>query len=193
MHHSQNNTFLIAIGGNLPSAEGPPEATLRAAISRISQSGLEIHAISKFYRTPAFPVESDPEYVNAALSIFSCDAASQVLCTLHRIEADFGRERIQRWGQRTLDLDIIAHGSRILPDLATYAAWQALAPSAQTHCTPAELILPHPRLQDRAFVLVPMADIAPEWHHPVLGLSVAEMLARLPAADRAAVRRIDPA
>ncbi|MBB3984296.1 2-amino-4-hydroxy-6-hydroxymethyldihydropteridine diphosphokinase [Sagittula marina] len=104
---------------------------------------------------------------------------------MHEIEADFGRARLQRWGSRTLDLDLLAVGDTILPDPETYDTWQRLTPQEQTCQTPDQLILPHPRLQDRAFVLVPLMDVAPTWQHPVLRQSTAELCAALPDHLRA--------
>ena len=89
---------------------------------------------------------------------------------------------------RTLDLDLLAWGDSVLPDSATQDSWRALPPEAQVRAVPDGLILPHPRLQDRAFVLVPLADVAPDWVHPRTGLTVRQMLAALPAADRDAVK-----
>ncbi|MGL5008520.1 MAG: 2-amino-4-hydroxy-6-hydroxymethyldihydropteridine diphosphokinase, partial [Paracoccaceae bacterium] len=103
------------------------------------------------------------------------------------IENRFGRRRDQRWGMRTLDLDLVALGDSVLPDAATHARWRDLPATDQARIAPETLILPHPRLQDRAFVLVPLADVAPDWRHPLLNLTVSEMVARLPAEDRAAV------
>lgn len=184
--------YLIALGGNLETIAGNPEATIRAAISAISQSGLEVVARSRLYRTPSFPDASDPEYVNACVEISTELSARALLDQLHRIEAAFGRERVQRWGQRTLDLDLLAHGDTMLPDDATHALWRDLPPEQRLLRAPDELILPHPRLHERAFVLIPLSDIAPDWRHPALGLTVTQMLARLPQADRDAVRPISP-
>jgi 2-amino-4-hydroxy-6-hydroxymethyldihydropteridine diphosphokinase len=92
---------------------------------------------------------------------------------------------------RTLDLDLVAFGESVMPDLAGFEAWKVLPPDLQRLRAPDELILPHPRLQDRSFVLVPLADVAPGWRHPVLGLTVAQMLAARPAAERAEVFPID--
>ena len=114
--------------------------------------------------------------------------ATSILQRLHRVETHFGRIREQRWGMRTRDLDLVALGDAVLPDAAVQDAWRMLPPGAQAKATPARLILPHPRLQDRAFVLVPLADVAPDWVHPRLGLTVRQMLAALPTADRAAVK-----
>tara|TARA_R110002094_G_scaffold35997_1_gene48446 strand:- start:264 stop:719 length:456 start_codon:yes stop_codon:yes gene_type:complete len=149
-----------------------------------------IRATSSFYHTPAFPAGNGPDYVNAAVR-FSADwTASETLCNLHVIEAEMGRERVQRWGQRTLDLDLIAYGDLVLPDLSTHARWRNLSLEAQIGQTPGELILPHPRMQDRAFVLVPMADIAPDWVHPILGRSVQQLLDALPQAQKDEVQAL---
>lgn len=175
-----DKSHLVALGGNMPSAKGESVETLRAALDRIASSGCELLAVSRFYRTPCFPPGAGPDYVNAAAMI-ACDAAPEaVLNLLHRVEAEFGRERVKRWGQRTLDLDLIGAGDAVLPDLATYQAWHDLAPDAQQSEAPDRLILPHPRMHERAFVLVPLADVAPEWRHPVLGRTVVEMRDALP-------------
>ena len=93
-----------------------------------------------------------------------------------------------RWGMRTLDLDLLALGDSVLPDVETQDQWRELSPDMQARTAPDRLILPHPRLQDRAFVLVPLADVAQDWKHPRTGLSVAQMLAALPPADVAEVK-----
>lgn len=181
---------LVALGGNVTTPEGSPEALVRAAISRLSKVGAEVVAQSCLYRTPSFPDPSDPEFVNACVAIVTSLPPEDILARLHGIEAEFGRERLVRWGQRSLDLDLLAAGDLVLPDRAAFLRWRNLPPADQTRLAPDRLILPHPRLQDRAFVLVPLADIAADWVHPVSGESVAQMLAALPAADRDAVRPI---
>lgn len=174
---------LIALGGNLPAFETPPEVTLRRAMAGIEAEIAPIARASRLFRTPCFPAGAGPDYVNAAVVIRTALPARDILAALHKIEIRHGRERKQRWGMRTLDLDLIALGEAVLPDPATQAQWRALPPDLQKMRAPDDLVLPHPRLQDRAFVLVPLMDVAPDWVHPLLGLSVAEMAARLPAAD----------
>jgi 2-amino-4-hydroxy-6-hydroxymethyldihydropteridine diphosphokinase len=180
---------LVAFGGNLPSGDLTPDATIRAALQAFDAFGLTVERVSPLYRTPCFPTGAGPDYVNAAavLTLRHIQEAEGVLAVLHEIEARFGRRRDQRWGMRTLDIDLLALGDSVLPDLATFARWRDLSAAEQVRQTPDRLILPHPRMQDRAFVLVPLADVAPDWVHPVSGKTVAQMLAALPAADRDAV------
>lgn len=181
---------LVAFGANLPFGGEPPAETILQAVKMLAEEGLSVLALSPLYATPCFPPGAGPDYVNAAAVLQSgpeIDAAS-ILQRLHLVEGYFGRIREQRWGMRTLDIDLVGFGDSVLPDAATQDAWRDLPPEAQARTTPDRLILPHPRLQDRAFVLVPLADVAPDWVHPRLGLTVRQMLAALPVADREAVK-----
>lgn len=182
--------ILIAMGANLPFAGHDPAETLRLAVKALAEEELSLQRLSRFYATPCFPAGAGPDYVNAAAVLSVADGAEvgAILAALHRVEARFGRERVQRWGMRTLDLDLVAIGDLVLPDPVLQAQWRGMPPDAQARTTPDRLILPHPRLQDRAFVLVPLADVAPDWHHPLVGQSVRQMLAALPPADVAAVK-----
>lgn len=184
MNVASTSTCLVALGGNQPSGAGTPAATLRLALERLAEEGVEVQAVSRLYRTPCFPAGAGPDYVNAAAQIGWRGDAHSLLDLLHRIEAEFGRERIERWGRRTLDLDLIAVDDLVLPDPEIQRRWRSLPPSEQIARTPDRLILPHPRMQDRAFVLVPLCDVAPGWRHPLLGSSIAEMAAKLPEDAR---------
>lgn len=181
---------MVALGANLPFEGEPPAVTLGRALKALSEEGLIVHSVSRFYATPCFPAGAGPDYVNAAAVVDTGEEhdATSLLHTLHRVEARFGRKRLQRWGMRTLDLDLVALGDSVLPDAKTQDQWRKMPPEAQAGTAPDRLILPHPRLQDRAFVLVPLADVAPGWVHPRLGLTVRQMLDALPEADRAAVK-----
>jgi 2-amino-4-hydroxy-6-hydroxymethyldihydropteridine diphosphokinase len=191
MSQGERNTkdviVIVAMGGNAPSHIGDPRAILLSALRSMRGTFGDV-TISNLYQTPSFPVGSGPDFVNGACVFRSAFAAPKILAALHEIEADFGRERRLRWGKRTLDLDLIAYGDTILPDSATHNQWRALPLESQKNQTPETLILPHPRVQDRAFVLVPMADVAPDWVHPLLGQNVSEMLSRLPASERADIK-----
>lgn len=176
------NLVLVALGANLPSSAGSPDESLRISAARIAQlPGVTVTAISRFWRTPAHPAGSGPDYVNAAMALRSAREAQELLEEFHRIEADLGRSRDGgRWASRGIDIDLLAVGDQVHPDDATQDRWRALPPEEQTRIAPEQLILPHPRLQDRGFVLGPLAEIAPDWLHPRLGLSVLAMRDQLP-------------
>jgi len=182
----------IALGANAPSEAGGPAPTLRAALAELAGRGLALVAISRFYRTPAFPPGAGADFVNAAALVQTALEPEAVLATLHAIEAGFGRERRQRWGARTLDLDLIFVGDLVAPDRAGLARWIDLAPNEQARVAPDRLILPHPRLQDRGFVLIPLAEIAPAWRHPLTGISVRAMRDALDPAETAGIWPLGP-
>lgn len=185
------DVILVALGANAMSQAGSPRETLHAVIAELPAHGLPVVAASRLYSSPAFPPGAGPDFVNAVVRIASEAPPESLLQTLHRLESRFGRTRDIRWGPRTLDLDLLACGGLIRPDAATLRHWIDLPAGRQTTETPDRLLLPHPRLQDRGFVLVPLMDVAPGWRHPLTGLTVARMLAALPQAGRAEVRRLD--
>lgn len=155
--------IIIALGANLPSRAGTPAETLHAALAALSTHNVRPAAISRYYKTQAWPNPSDPPFVNAVARVETARDPASLLQCLHAIEASFGRKREERNAPRTLDLDLIDFDGRIRDN----------AP-----------ILPHPRVAERGFVLVPLADIAPDWRHPVSGLGIRELIDRLPADSR---------
>lgn len=178
------DTTIVALGANRPSEFGPPKMTLERALSLLDDAGVRVLKRARWRRTPAFPSASDPEFVNGAALLLTNLSAEKLLALIHEIEACLGRERGRRWGPRVCDIDLIAHGDSVTPDPETVRELMALGARAAEAPAPDRLILPHPRLHERAFVLAPVADIAPDWRHPLTGLTVAEMLAALPARAR---------
>ncbi|MCF3973723.1 2-amino-4-hydroxy-6-hydroxymethyldihydropteridine diphosphokinase [Paracoccus salsus] len=172
---------IVALGANLPSADRTAQQALRSAMHILhAEPDISICAVSRVWQTPAHPAGSGPDYANAVVTLQTSLDAAQLLQRLHAIEAGFGRDRrTGRWSARVLDLDLIALDELVLPDAATQRAWVAMSPEYQQVQTPAELILPHPRMQDRGFVLAPLAEIAPGWRHPASGQTAAALLAAL--------------
>lgn len=178
---------LIAYGSNLGGLHGEPMEIVEIARRMLSSKGFCILQDSGPFRSPAYPPGAGPDFVNGVIRARTRLRPAEALAALHEIEAALGRERQERWAARTIDLDLLDYEGRVLPDAETHALWRALPVERQRREAPAELILPHPRLQDRAFVLVPLARVAPGWCHPVLGSTAAELLEALPAGDVAAV------
>lgn len=179
---------LVAVGSNQHLAPLTPASTIDRAIARLSTMAGVIRHVSPFYNTPCFPPGAGPDFVNAAF-VWECDLdPDDILAQLHEVEAEFGRVRQERWGQRTLDLDLIGIGETVLPDPQTLRHWIDLPLAQQQSRTPDTLLLPHPRIQDRAFVLVPLADVAPDWVHPILNQTVQQLHDALPQSERDAVK-----
>ena len=162
--------ILVALGANLESVAGAPAATLAAALGAMFAQRIRVLKVSPLYRTPAWPDPSDPPFTNAVALVQTPLGPAGLLAALHTIEAAFGRERTHPNAPRTLDLDLIDYDGRV---------------------EEGPPVLPHPRIAERAFVLRPLADIAPHWTHPVTQQTVAALLAALPAADLAAILRQD--
>jgi 2-amino-4-hydroxy-6-hydroxymethyldihydropteridine diphosphokinase len=161
-------TILIALGSNMRHVRhGPPRAVVQAAITELEGCGLHITSVSRAYLTaPVGPPQ--PAYINACLAAETSLSPEQVLLLLHAVERRFGRQRRRRWGARVLDLDLIAWGDLIQPSRYTWFSGKA---REQSH----SLVLPHPRAHLRPFVLIPLAQVAAGWRHPVLGRSAAQL------------------
>lgn len=159
--------ILIAIGANLPNRRfGTPRETCEAALAALADSGVKIRRRSRWYRSAPVPPSGQPWFVNGVAILETTLDPAGLLALLHRIEADFGRVRRVRNEARVIDLDLLAYDDRV-------------SGSGETP------VLPHPRLAERAFVVQPLAEIAPDWRHPRDGRTAREMLAALPPAGLA--------
>lgn len=157
----------------------------------LAENGCTPKVKSRWYSSLAHPPGSGPDFINgAALAEFD-GSAEEALALLHATEATLGRTRNHRWEARICDLDLVAAGDRVTPDLATVERMMALGDRAAEEPAPDILILPHPRMHERAFVLGPLMDVAPDWRHPLLDRTVAEMWAALPEAARQGVSPLD--
>ena len=181
---------IVAIGSNQELINSSSSELVTDGLSQIADFIGTVTAVSRFFETPAFPIGSGPNFVNAVLVVRVTISPASVLAKLHEIENNLGRLRAKRWGQRTIDLDLIAVDQAVVPNLETYNKWRHLPFEKQLILAPDQLILPHPRMQDRAFVLGPLMDICPEWSHPVLQSSVASMYSELAEEDRTALKPV---
>ncbi len=183
--------LLIALGANLKrrNARGAwrsPRETLRDVLPEMVRHGLVIDAASAVFETPPLGGPTgQPPYANQVLAARFAGSPRGALELLMKIEHRFGRQRCahERHAPRTLDLDLLDFAGRILPDVAS---WHRATAADDAPVGP--LVLPHPRMHRRAFVLVPLATIRPDWRHPVFGKSTRALLAALDPAELAAIR-----
>lgn len=153
---------LIALGSNL----GDSKSILESALETLDRTpGIRVKARSSFYQTKAITLDDrpQPDYLNACALLETRLIPEQLLSVLQQVEQQFGRIRHERWGARTLDLDLLLFNDVI----------------QQTNV----LEIPHPRMTERAFVLVPLSEIAPTWIHPVLGQSIAQLVQSIDSSD----------
>lgn len=181
---------LVLAGSNATSIVTESLQLVRDAVREVQNQDFEVDAVSAYYTTPCFPAGLGPDFVNVAFSVKTELMPDDLLQFLHGVEQRFGRERPSRWAPRTLDLDLIAYGDVVLPDEIAVRRWIDLPVERQKQDAPDRLILPHPRVHERAFALIPLLDIAPDWRHPILGKTVREMVDALPDGDKNGVQRV---
>ncbi len=152
-HCNPDDAILIALGSNLPGRFSAPQDNLYACLNALNDLGLNIKAVSRMWRSTAWPNPDDPEYINA-VAIVECEmGVHALLSALQDVERRFGRELGGVNAPRTVDLDLIAYGRVCLSEAA--------------------LTVPHPRAHQRGFVMGPLCDILPDWRHPVTGQTAA--------------------
>ena len=154
------HTAYLALGSNL----GDKEANLRRALELVQQRGVEVVKTSSFICTEPYGVTDQPQFLNGVCEVRTSLAPLALLHTLLEIEQEMGRVRLRHWGERNIDLDLLLYEDVVMD-------------------TP-ELILPHPDMQNRDFVLLPLAEIAPEIIHPTLQKTISELVICLSAHSR---------
>ena len=168
--------ILIALGSNLPGPWGSPRDTVVRALEVLEANRLTVERRSSGYRTAAYGDQGQPDYVNAVAQISSSLPPAALLMRLHRIERSAARSRGERWGARTLDLDLLDWNGRV-----SGIGGERGRPGDLGY---KPITLPHPGILKRPFVAIPLAEIAPRWHHPVTGetaATIARRTARLAA------------
>lgn len=158
---------LIGLGSNVPGPWGSPQETVKKALKALNDAPLKLLQQSTIIVSKPFGVTDQPDFVNAVAEIETDLPPETLMAKLHDIELSADRRRTVRWGPRTLDLDLLDYDGLVL---------KGEGPSLG-HQTP--LILPHPGIAERSFVLEPIAEIAPDWKHSDLGLSAQQLLAKL--------------
>jgi 2-amino-4-hydroxy-6-hydroxymethyldihydropteridine diphosphokinase len=162
-----SSAIFVGIGANLDHPiYGAPRRSLEAALAELKRRGVRLMRLSPWYRTAPVPVSDQPWYVNAVVEVGTELAADGLLATLHEVEELLGRVRTVANAARVIDLDLLDFRGEIAAG------------------GPGRAILPHPRMEGRAFVLRPLADLAPDWRHPRTGASIRSLVAALPADQR---------
>jgi len=156
--------ILIGLGSNVQGPWGSPRQTVEKALKALNQSPCGLIRASTLIVSKPFGVTDQPDFVNAVACIETTLEPEALMSHLHKIELDADRRRTKRWGPRTLDLDLLDYDGLI----------RSGAGQGGGHQLP--LVLPHPGIAERNFVLEPIAEIFPDWKHPVLGLSAHELL-----------------
>ena len=154
-HLASAAMILIGLGANLPGPWGKPSAALACALARLDELGVRVRARSRDYESAPVPPSDQPWFVNAVAALDTTLDPASLLALLQRIETGGGRVRGAANAARSLDLDLLDYDGRI-----------SAGPP----------VLPHPRMHERAFVLAPLAEIAPQWRHPALGLGARVLL-----------------
>ena len=154
------------VGGEYSSSAD----VLDAALLLMERKSIKITARSAWYSSEPVPISDQNWFVNGIVCVRCSYEPEELLSLLHDIEGEMGRVRKIHWGERLIDLDLISYGQNVLPSKKKWSPERQLT----------SLVLPHPLMHQRHFVLRPLKDIAPNWEHPILKKTVSEMLLRTP-------------
>jgi 2-amino-4-hydroxy-6-hydroxymethyldihydropteridine diphosphokinase len=163
--------IFIGLGSNITSRLGNSSITILRALDALERRGVRVLRRSHLYRTSPHGLANQPDFINAVAAISTALTADALLALAKQIEAIAGRVPSGKWGPRALDIDILDYNRQILN-------WSKHKEQFSKY-NRFSLILPHPEIASRAFVLKPLLDVAPRWHHPVTGLGAAQLLKRL--------------
>lgn len=163
--------IIISLGSNVTSRWGESPTTILRAYDELERAGVTVIRRSALYRTYPYGITDQPLFTNAAAVVQSALSPTALLKLLKIIEAKAGRKPSRRWGPRPLDIDIIDYKAQVLN-------WEG-GNRGRLKIRQPRLILPHPETQSRLFVLRPMQDIAPYWHHPISHKSLPQLMAKL--------------
>jgi len=159
--------ILIGLGSNVSGPWGSPQETVGKALKMLGKAPCSLIRASKLIVSKPFGVTDQPDFINAVAIIETELQPEELMAHLHDIELEADRRRTVRWGPRTLDLDLLDYNGRILSGVGTGTGHQK------------PLVLPHPGIAERQFVLAPIAEIATDWKHPVLDLSAKQLLQKI--------------
>jgi 2-amino-4-hydroxy-6-hydroxymethyldihydropteridine diphosphokinase len=160
---------VLGLGSNLPSKWGTSQETIERAIAELQHRGVTIDKVASIIETEPIGPPGQPRYSNTVALAHVSISPFALLKLLKRLEVEGGREHGDRWGPRTIDIDIISYDDLVM-------GWD----KAHNHLEPSILVLPHPEMHNRRFVLEPLVEMAPGWRHPVLGKTARELLEALP-------------
>jgi 2-amino-4-hydroxy-6-hydroxymethyldihydropteridine diphosphokinase len=183
--------YFIALGSNLETQNLSRLEIINRAMGYLSQNNIILVKVSSFWESGSYPDRTQPDFINAVVEVHSELNPYQVLLELKNIEKKMGRKKKNRWGNRVLDLDIIGSGSIILPNKFEFNKWLKMPLHKQIKIQPDELILPHPRIQDRLFVLKPLDEVDPNWTHPVLNKTSLELINRKSWGEENFIKKIE--
>jgi 2-amino-4-hydroxy-6-hydroxymethyldihydropteridine diphosphokinase len=189
---SNKMNVLVALGSNSSDNLTESLGVVELAVEMLSLNSIKLSNKSQIYQTPAFPIGAGPDFINCVLAAETELSPEELLAEFHAIEAELGRVRGNRWEQRVIDIDLLSYEELVKPNETIVRSWIDMALSDQIKRTPEQMLLPHPRIQDRAFVLVPMMDVAPEWVHPILGKTTTQMHDALPDELLNEIRKYQP-
>lgn len=190
--------IVIALGSNMETDAGSPLTLINKSINLLTDNNITVLARSPIYRSAPFPPMDQPDFLNAVVTAGTDIPPDDLMALLHDIETELGRKRRIRWEQRPIDIDLIDYHKYVTITSDKYVSTaknqclsecpnfsRASKPLIQAGipvevAKPLPLTLPHPRAHERAFVLLPLRDIAPDWRHPCFDLGVEDLILNLP-------------